>query len=227
MNCRPLYVGKVTIGDRYDDGKVFVFFPNTHFNEQEFDRLFSQWRLKHLKQTHSSTIVSVTDNQDFTATEGDALLTTLTDTALSVYTADCVPLLVHDPVGGRVAAIHAGWRGLVGGIIGATLKSMKPADPSQVRVWIGPHIRKDSFEVHADVAEQLQACTETRVTFEHPTENEKRLVDLTTIALAQIQSFGIQSANTWIHPADTFRDESFYSYRRGASGRLINFIVLQ
>lgn len=81
---------------------------------------------------------------------GDALVTTRRDVALAVLVADCVPLVVFDPPSGRLAVIHAGWRGLVAGVIPATLAHFTSV--REVRVAIGPHISSARYQVGPDVA---------------------------------------------------------------------------
>lgn len=229
MNCRPLYVGKTSIGDRFDDGKVFVFFSNRFFTEREFRRLFPERKLVFNKQTHSDIINSVDSNTFLPETPGDALITSEKNLALGIYTADCLPILIHDPQGNKIASVHAGWRGVEQNILTKTLETLKPSNPELLRLWIGPHIKRDSFEVHNDVAEKLRAKSKStqQVAFQHLTDQNKKYVDLAEIVLSQAVSFGVSKNNTWIHSINTFGDQNYYSYRRdGSTGRLISFIVL-
>ncbi|MBR4722841.1 MAG: laccase domain-containing protein, partial [Muribaculaceae bacterium] len=76
------------------------------------------------RQIHSDKVVVVSEIADFRNVEADALITTLPDVAVGVNTADCVPVLLADTANGIVATIHAGWRGLVNGIIGKTVSIM-------------------------------------------------------------------------------------------------------
>lgn len=87
----------------------------------------------------------------------DALVTSLPGVAIGVSTADCVPVLLADPVNGVIGAAHAGWRGAVGGIIGVTLDRMIAlgADPRYIKAVMGPCICKDCFEVGEEVARQF------------------------------------------------------------------------
>ncbi len=229
MNCRPLYVGKSPIGDRFDDDSVFIFFGNKTFTENEHARIFPERILKFLKQVHGDKIIKTDAKTPTRETSADAFFTQEVDVALGVYTADCLPVLMHDVAGKQIAACHAGWRGVANSIIMKTLLEMNPKNKTQVRVWIGPHIKKDSFEVHNDVAEILVSAYpgKENVLYEHKSDTEKKQVDLTEIAISQLLSQGIEPANIWIHPADTFKDINYYSYRRsGPTGRLISTITL-
>ena len=91
--------------------------------------------------------------------EGDALFTDEPGLVLSVITADCVPVLVAGPEG--LAAIHAGWRGIVGGVIPAALEKLK-GDPKDWTAWVGPAIGACCYEVDEDVAEQVMAASSPR-----------------------------------------------------------------
>ncbi|MBI2164719.1 MAG: laccase domain-containing protein, partial [candidate division NC10 bacterium] len=93
--------------------------------------------------------------------EYDALVTNLPDLALVISTADCLPLLVHDPVRGAVAAVHAGWRSTAKRITARALLAMTAAygtNPGDCRVAIGPGIRGCCYEVDAAVTEAMRAA---------------------------------------------------------------------
>ncbi len=98
-----------------------------------------------MRQVHGATVLAA---EEGLCGEGDAIVTTEPGLALMVVTADCVPILVA--AGDRVAAIHAGWRGLVAGVIPATLE--KFAAPERLTAWIGPAIGACCYEVGEDVA---------------------------------------------------------------------------
>ena len=90
--------------------------------------------------------------------ECDALVTNDPGTALMIYTADCTPLLLHDPVTGAVGAAHAGWKGTVLDIGGKTVQAMIDhfgCDPKNIRAAIGPNIAQCCFETHWDVPQAM------------------------------------------------------------------------
>ena len=92
--------------------------------------------------------------------ECDALITNEPGTGLVVYTADCTPVLLHDPVTGAVGAAHAGWRGTVADIAGKTARAMIAAygcNPSDIRAAIGPNIGQCHFETDRDVPDAALA----------------------------------------------------------------------
>lgn len=90
----------------------------------------------------------------------DGLITQLKNTPLVVLTADCVPLILADPVRRAVAAVHAGWRGIAHGIPQAAVAAMKKhfhSDPRHIIAMTGPHIQQDAYEVGRDVARYVRA----------------------------------------------------------------------
>lgn len=118
------------------------------------------------RQIHSD-IVRVVTRADHVSVfhrdypECDGIVTNDPGTALMIYTADCTPLLFHDPVTGAVGAAHAGWRGTAADIAGKTVNAMVDAfgcDPANIRAAIGPNIGPCCFETDADVPEAMVAA---------------------------------------------------------------------
>lgn len=90
--------------------------------------------------------------------ECDALITNEPGVALAIFTADCTPIVLHDPVTGAVGAVHAGWRGTAAGIAGKAVAAMTRAygcDPKKIRAAIGPNIGPCCFQTDADVPEAM------------------------------------------------------------------------
>ncbi|MCR4994679.1 MAG: peptidoglycan editing factor PgeF [Bacteroidales bacterium] len=114
------------------------------------------------RQVHGTAIAEVTaSNLDAPFDGIDALVTTLPNTCIGVSTADCVPLLFHDPASGAIAAVHAGWRGTVARIASHTLLYMTAhfgTNPADLRVHIGPSIGPDAFEVGDEVYAAFSAA---------------------------------------------------------------------
>ena len=152
--------------------------------------------------------------------EGDALVTEETGIVLSVITADCVPVLVAGPEG--LAAIHAGWRGIVGGVIPAALEKMK-GDPKDWTAWVGPAIGACCYEVGEDVAEQVVAASGPEMAIPGPAG--KPHLDLPGAARLQLERAGM--GQVIVLPRCTRCDEEkLWSYRRQGkgAGRDIGFI---
>lgn len=113
--------------------------------------------------------------------ECDALVTDTPGLALTVFTADCTPILLHDPVTGAVGAVHAGWRGTVAGIAARTVEAMNRyygAEPENIRAAIGPNIGACCFETGQDVPDALRACLGAEAEAFITPKGEKFFVDL-------------------------------------------------
>ena len=158
---------------------------------------------------------------------GDALASREPDLACAVRTADCVPVLLGDSKSGVAAAVHAGWRGVAGGVVASAVTRLRElADGSgELLAAIGPHISLTRFEVSEDVAQQLSSATSPSVVDRAGT---KPHVDLRKAVRTQLESLGLRSANiddvggcTWNEP------ELYFSYRRDGpnSGRHLHAIV--
>lgn len=160
--------------------------------------------------------------------EGDAIVSRRADLACSVRTADCVPILAADRRSGAVAAIHAGWRGIVRGVVEtgvATLRQLGGPDAELV-VAIGPHIRQHAFEVSEDVALELEsASAATGVT---DRSGAKPHVSLVHIVRAKLAALGVRDeAIDDVGGCTLTEVDRFFSFRRDgkASGRLLSGIV--
>ena len=117
------------------------------------------------RQTHSDIVRVVTKADHFgldhhAYPECDALITNDLGTALVVFTADCTPILLHDPVTGAVGAVHAGWRGTAAALAAKTVAAMAEhfgTDPKNIRAAIGPNIGFCCFETDGDVPAAMVA----------------------------------------------------------------------
>lgn len=165
--------------------------------------------------------------------EFDALITDLSELALVVSTADCLPILIHDPVHRAVAAVHAGWRGTAKGIASQAIAAMGEAygtNPSDCRAAIGPGIRRCCFEVDAAVTEKMAAARpdwESHVTANRP---EHWLLDLAGVNRALLEDAGLFPDRIEdVGLCTSCRSDLFFSHRaeKGRTGRMMNFILLR
>src|SRR5688500_1220904 len=121
-------------------------------------------RIFYLSQVHGRDVHVLSgaeERSEVLELRGDALVSGVADLACGVRSADCVPILIADRRSGRVAAVHAGWRGIVAEVVPAAVDSLRacaPA-PAELIAAIGPHISSQVFEVSADVAREITtAC---------------------------------------------------------------------
>jgi len=161
--------------------------------------------------------------------EADALVTNLPNVVLTILTADCVPLLVVDPVHRAIGAVHAGWRGTQQEIVRKTIEKMGAlygTQPADLIVGIGPAIGECCYEVGAEVADHFTAYPQAIV----PKDNGKYLLDTKRINARQLEDLGVPPNQIEISPICTSCEhERFFSYRAdaGTAGRFMSCIMLE
>jgi YfiH family protein len=194
-------------------------------------------RLFFLSQVHGATVV-VLSERDVHGTlargaiaerEGDALATDVPDVVCGVRTADCVPILVADQRSGAVVAIHAGWRGVVRGVVASGVRRLLELAGSgggELVAAIGPHIGPTAFEVGEDVAVELERVAGGVTCVNR--SGAKPLVALAPIVRRQLLSEGLADAAIDEVPGCTFSEPNrFFSFRRDGKvgGRHYSAIV--
>ena len=177
-----------------------------------------------LVQVHGVTVADLDTPGDTPA--ADAAVTAARGRVAVVQTADCMPLLLCDAAGTRVAAVHAGWRGMAAGVVEKAVQALG-APPAQVIAWMGPTIGPAAFEVGPEVRLAfLAADPGADGAFAAHTPG-KFMADLYALARRRLARAGVRE----IHGGGfcTYRDEArFFSYRRiQKSGRMGAFIWIQ
>jgi YfiH family protein len=155
--------------------------------------------------------------------EADALVSRTGEHVLLVSVADCCPILLWDSAGQATAVAHAGWRGVVAGVLSQTVAALAGAGcpPQRIRAWIGPSIGVEHFEVGEEVAARFDPLFVRR-------DKTKPHVDLKAAAVAQLSGAGVVSRSIEVCPDDTYaRSELYWSFRRdkGICGRHVGYIV--
>ena len=177
-----------------------------------------------LKQVHGTRVWDADLAHAAEVIEADAAVTTKSNMVLTVMAADCLPVLISDPEGKVIGAAHAGWRGLVDGVLEQTLAQF-PA-PNSVMAWLGPAIGPTAFEVGDEVrlAFVVKDAKAGAAFIAVPGKNGKWLADLYQLATLRLAACGI----TQIYGGGlcTYSDAAqFYSYRRnGQTGRMASCI---
>jgi YfiH family protein len=190
-------------------------------------------RLLYLSQVHGreTRFLSAPAEREQTITlEGDALGGTQLDSGYGVRSADCVPILVADVQSGGVMAIHAGWRGVVRGVVESAVACLreKVGAEAELLAAIGPHISAAAFEVSEDVAAELDAACPTRGAVQRPAGALKPHVDLRFIVTQKLRALGLPEGSIDQVGGCTFLEpERYFSFRRDGkrSGRHLSAIV--
>ncbi|MET1081094.1 MAG: peptidoglycan editing factor PgeF [Pseudomonas sp.] len=179
-------------------------------------------RLAWLDQVHG---VQVVEADPAATLRADASWTATPGVACAIMTADCLPLLFCDRAGQRVAAAHAGWRGLANGVLEATVRALG-VPVNDVLVWLGPAIGPAAFEVGEEVREVFVAVQPEASAAFAPSGNTGRwLADLYALARLRLAAQGITAV--YGGGQCTYSDPRFYSYRRNAcTGRFTSLIWL-
>ncbi|WP_374676201.1 peptidoglycan editing factor PgeF [Ideonella sp.] len=194
---------------------------------QENQRRFTAWlegaQPVFLDQVHGAQVVRLT-RADLAPGRGhpraDASVTTETGIACTVLVADCLPVLFAAPGGRGVAAAHAGWRGLAGGVLEVTVQALCEAagcEAAELSAWLGACIGPAAFEVGEDVREAFGPASSA--CFRPGARAGKWWADLPALARQRLAALGVhrQAGGVWC----TFSDPAaFFSFRRdGLTGR--------
>lgn len=174
-----------------------------------------------LNQVHGNAVVDAAPHS--TLPTADAAVARTANRVCAVLTADCLPVVLCDRRGTSVAAAHAGWRGLAGGVLSATVEAMC-VQPDQLLAWLGPAIEPEAFEVGAEVREQFVARASADAAAFITNSRGRWQADLYALARLELTRLGV----TAIHGGG-FRcyaeGDRFFSYRRdGQTGRMATMI---
>lgn len=207
--------------------------------EENYRRLanalgFSLDKLVLANQVHGCTVRVVTEkdclkslsHRDYP--ECDGLITNTKGVALVVFSADCTPILLHDPASGAVAAVHAGWRGTAAGIAAKTAEAMISAfgcDPKNIRAAIGPNIGACCFETDREVPEAMRAALGQEAAPFIRQVSDKFYVDLKGLNALQLRRTGVSNIQISAH-CTACAPQLFWSHRvtkgkRGSQGAVI------
>ncbi|WP_442592725.1 peptidoglycan editing factor PgeF [Parapusillimonas sp. JC17] len=176
-----------------------------------------------LKQVHGTEVLDADafpQAASQNAPVADAAVTTMPGRVLAIMTADCLPVVLATVDGTVLAAAHAGWRGLAGGILEKTVAALRVkagqerSDASHIRAWVGPAISQAHFEVGPDVFDAFTAGdAAARMFFAEKIPQRKWHADLAGLARHRLFQAGVDTIELSGHC--TFaREDLYYSYRR-------------
>ncbi len=175
-----------------------------------------------VRQVHSARVISNCGQPTRQAEDADALIDNTPGIALGIKTADCVPVLLADPINRAIAAIHAGWRGTAGQIVPVAIHSMAAefgTRPVDLHAAVGPSIGSCCFEVGPEVVSEFGIHSAHRL---H--------LDLRAINSRQLEAAAVLRENISVSADCTVRQAQIYHWRsreRDAAGRMISWIRIK
>lgn len=180
----------------------------------------------YLNQIHSDIIIK----HDGSIKYGDSIITNRKNTAVGIFTADCVPILIADKNKKIAAAVHSGWKGTLNLIVYKTLKYLMNCYNSNINdiiVFIGPHIGSCCYEVSSDLIESFKSS----ILYCKKDISEGRKLDLEKCILLQLEKLGVPIENIHSANACTFcsNEYEFYSYRKNKNEnrRMFSFVIIK
>lgn len=184
-------------------------------------------------QVHSPDVLTVGPEGVPPGARADALVTDVPGLALSVLTADCMPVLLADRDAGVIGAAHAGWRGTLAGVLEATVAAMEAlgAERDGIAAVIGPCISQRAYEVGPELLHEFEAEDPEAARFFANGQGDRYLLDLPGMGLNRLRAAGVGQAE-WLGHCTYGDRDLFFSYRRSVHlseadyGRLISAIVL-
>jgi len=184
-----------------------------------------------MRQTHSNKVIEIKKNNYKNKINADAMITKLKGLALSVVTADCVPIIVYDLHNDVIGCIHAGWKGSLAGIIKNTVNKIKKLhSKKKIFACIGPCIGKKSYEVDLIFYRKFLKKSQKYKKYFSSKNKSKKLFNLRLFVADRLIELNVKIDHV---NHDTFRDEAnFFSYRRACKmkqndyGRCLSVISL-
>lgn len=218
------------LGLLYENDAVLVCFGQRAATKETFKQTYPHFHFLSIRQTHSDICIPATDVAS--ATEADAHFTGQMHRALLISTADCIPLMVYCKQTHRIAAVHAGWRGVENKLTIKTLEKLIQSGSTNKNFifFFGPHIGSESFEVDEDVCVRLQKSSYDLAPDDFiQLRNNKYFLNLQRIVASQITSVCGKYAEIHSSGIDTKTDLNFFSYRRErqTGERNLSWIVLK
>jgi YfiH family protein len=179
-----------------------------------------------LNQTHSNQVISLSEPLSPGAIEADAAYTNIDNLPCTVMTADCMAIMVSNRRGTEVAAIHAGWKGLLDGVIENTISTfLSPRE--ELHAWFAPSICQQHFEVGSELAFLFADYPSALIA---STNTNKVLLDLVAVASIKLKSLGIY--HQYYSNRCTYSSDILFSHRQAthqgliACGRMANLILI-
>ena len=187
--------------------------------------------LVHMNQVHGNEVLCIDESHDFTKVpECDAVITNKKNIPLMVMVADCIPILIYDPIKKVVGAVHAGRTGIFSKILPETIKTMRNkyrCAPEEILIYLGPSIHQSCYEVGEDIKDETE---KNEYGYAIKINEGHYYLDLLSIAHQQLHDIGIKKENIETSNYCTAcNTDKFYSYRaeKNQCGRFAGVIMLK
>jgi len=198
-------------------------------NLNNLKKWFSLNKVVYLNQIHSDIIHIFENNDEVINSEGDGLITNNKNTAIGVFTADCVPIILTDEVNNTIAAVHSGWRGTAANIIGKAIDIMVNeyhCDPKNIKAFIGPHNKDCCYEVSEELIDKFKNLPQ----FKDKKVNNGRKLSLENCIKIELMDKGLGIDKIISTNQCTFcsKELNLFSYRREdeKEGRMYSFVYI-
>ncbi|MCL2575579.1 MAG: peptidoglycan editing factor PgeF [Defluviitaleaceae bacterium] len=191
---------------------------------------FDPTRVVLSNQMHGTHIEKIQEKRDVEKTDG--LVTDVVGITLATYYADCVPILLYDPINRAVANAHAGWRGVAADMPSEAVKAMTKfykTNPNDLLAGIAPSISAKYFEVGADVAEIFKKSLpfSSNFVYNSASVQNKFHIDLWGVCRESLINAGLAPQNIEIANLCTYeRDDLFFSHRRSQGAPRGNMLAM-
>ena len=204
--------------------KDYFYKNNISPEKSQILKVFTKFEdipIQYMDQVHGNKLEKIFSHSSLPIDETDSLFSSTSNLALGVLTADCLPIALSKKDGSEFAMLHAGWKGLLSGVIESTLTSFTK-DCSDVSAWIGPSISQKNYEVGNDLYESfVNKDDESESNFKEK-GYDKWLFSLHGEAKRILGKYNI---NVDLSSVCTFESESLFSYRRDHTENRILSII--
>lgn len=193
---------------------------NLTLSAQQFGLDYDNIALLHEGISNQAVFI---DHPTIYQTDADGMVTNRPGILLSLYTADCCPVLFYDKTNQVIGAAHAGWRGALSGILENTLDLMLRygAQKSTLAAALGPCLQTKSFECQKDMYLQFISLNQTYASFFTPqADNEHFQFDIEGFIISRLKNYGL--TNITASNIDTYSNVDYFSYRRNCHQNLIH-----
>ena len=201
-----------------------LIFNNISPEKSQILKVFTKFEdipIQYMDQVHGNKLETILSHSSLPTDETDSLFSSTSNLALGVLTADCLPIALSKKDGSEFAMLHAGWKGLLSGVIESTLSSFTKGC-SDVSAWIGPSISQKNYEVGNDLYESfVNKDDESESNFKEK-GYDKWLFSLHGEAKRILGKYNI---NVDLSSVCTFESESLFSYRRDHTENRILSII--